>query len=445
MVMSSSSRKAVFFMRAYNDMDHLTPVIWKLATTTDVSISVVVRMGKTIPDDYRLNFLRQFDRVELRHISEFFADEAALAAEASLISRVKRRLNLGDDTAETPVKSKADIDPAGVEKMLDALFGVGANAAKHGIVIFDWVTLSKLNRGFAIAVKDAARKRGYANLSLPHGDSPYWNAMFKMEDIDYSAMEHYQDNPLDVVVVPNPLTAKRFIPFRTDDQLKVIGSARYNDEWMGIMKTLLPSFDIPGTEKMLKLVMFLRNSEFPINWEQVIYSIQLATQFMDVYLVVKHHTRGGTEDSANMREHLELSKLNQMTAPNLKIVYNDIHSGSLLQWADAVLELGTSISFEAIKLNKPLLAMEYLHANISTTAHYLPQTAMRCKDDLYDAIEALRQNRETRLYTEAERQHFIQQIIDYPDGQVLERYIELIQTLMDTRIPAVPMMEVAQS
>jgi hypothetical protein len=443
--MSSAARKAVFFIRAYNDMDHLTPVIWKLATTTDISISVVIRMGKTIPDDYRLNYMRQFERVELRHISEFFADAAVPAADTSLISRVKRRLSLGENTPDVPLKSKSDIDPVSVEKMLDSLFGIGSNAAKHGIVVFDWVTLSKFNRGFAIAVKEAARKRGYANLSLPHGDSPYWNAMFKMEDIDYSAMEHYKDNPLDVVVVPNPLTAKRFTPYRNNHQLKVIGSARYNDEWMGVMKTLLPDFDIPGTEKMLKLVMFLRNSEFPINWEQVIYSIQLATQFPDVYLVVKHHTRGGTEDSANMREHLELSKLNQMTAPNLKIVYNDIHSGSLLQWADAVLELGTSISFEAIKLNKPLLAMEFLHANISTTAHYLPQTAMRCKDDLYDAIVALRQKRETRLYTEAERQHFIQQIIDYPDGRVLERYVELIQNLMETRIPAESPMEYAQS
>jgi hypothetical protein len=447
--MSSIARKAVFFIRAYNDMDHLTPVIWKLATTTDVSISVVVRIGKTIPDDYRLNYLRQFERVELRHISEFIAEDSTPAARLSLLSRISYRLKSDNASSQPTIKSKHETDPAAVEKMLDALFGTGETAARYGIVIFDWVTLSKANRNFAITVKEAAGQRGYANLSLPHGDSPYWNAMFKMEDIDYSAMEHYRDNPLDVVVVPNPLTAKRFTSFRNDDQLRIIGSARYNDEWMGELKTLLPPFDIPGTDKMLKLVMFLRNAEFPINWEQVIYSIRLATQFRDVYLVVKHHTRGGTEDNPNMREHLEMGKLNQMTAPNLKIVYSDIHSGSLLQWADAVLELGTSISFEAIKLNKPLLAMEYLHANISTTAHFLPQTAMRCKDDLFDAIQALRQNRETRFYTDAERQRFIHEIIDYPDGHVLERYVELIQSLMATRVPAVamavPMMENTQS
>lgn len=432
--MSKSNRKAVFFIRAYNDMDHLTPVIWKTVTTTDISVSVVIRMGKSLPDDYRLNFLRQFKQVEIRHITEFFGDDNAPVVPVSLMSRIKRRLKL---SSEPEVKriAKGEIDPDKIETMLDALFGVGDKAVQYGIVIFDWVTLASFHRQFAVMVREAALKRGYTNLSLPHGDSPYWNEMFKLADVDYSAMEHFKDNPLDVVVVPNHLTAKRYKPHRNDSQLKIIGSARYNDEWLDMMKTMTPPFDIAGSEHQLKLVIFLRNAVFPINWEQVIYSIKLITQFPDVYLVVKHHTRGA-DDSTSMREHLELNKLNQMTAPNLKIVYNDIHSGSLLQWADAVLELGTSISFEAIKLNKPLLAMEYLHANISTVAHYLPNTAMRCKDDVYDAVQALRENRETRLYSEAERQHFIQEIIDYPDKNVLERYVDLIESLIAMPVSA---------
>src|SRR5690606_9013124 len=199
------------------------------------------------------------------------------AAPVSLMSRIKRRLKLSD-TSKQKQPSKPDVDPVQVEQMLDDLFGTGENAAQHGIVIFDWVTLSSFHRLFAVTVREAALKRGYANLSLPHGDSPDWNEMFKMADIDYSAMEHYKDNPLDVVVVPTPLTAKRYTPFRADSQLKVIGSARYNTEWLNIMDTMIPPFEIAGAENHLKLVIFLRNSEFPINWEQVIYSIRLITQ-----------------------------------------------------------------------------------------------------------------------------------------------------------------------
>lgn len=433
-------RKAVFFIRAYNDMDHLTPVIWKLATSTDVSVSVVVRMGRDALHDYRMNFLRALGSVDIRHISEFKLDSISVGNEGAphkpelnLFQRVWKKLQklvASPDAPVAPPKPRHYVDPAKVEAMLDALFGTAA----QGIVIFDWVTLSDFNRNFALTVAEAARRRGYVNLSLPHGDSPYSNAMFKTEDIDYSAMEHYQDNPLDVVVVPNPLTAKRYSPFRDAHQLRVIGSARYNSEWMDMMQTLVPSFDVPGTEDKLKVLLFLRNSDFPINWEQLITTIRLVTQFPDVYLVVKHHTRGGVETSHHHREHLELGKLNQMTAPNLKIVYNDIHSGSLLQWSDVVLELGTSIAFEAVKLNKPLLALEYCHANISTTAYYLPRIAMRCKDDLYDAIEALRQNHEHRLYTEEERRRFTREVIDYPDEAVLERYVALIVSLMEAQI-----------
>lgn len=433
------AQKAVFFMRAYNDMDHLTPVLWKLATTTDLELALVIRLGKSALDDYRIQFLQTLNRITIHHISEFGLDapnskDESKPAPLTGFARVQQRIKRLFAPAAPVVpasKIKHQVDAAKVEAMMDALF----NGAEQGIVVFDWVSLSLFHRNFADAVIASAGQRGYANLSLPHGDSPYYNQMFKSEDIDYSAMEHYKENPFDVVVVPNPLTARRYSPFRDENQLKVIGSARYNDEWMGVLAGLLPTFDAPAAQDKLKVVLFLRNSEFPIFWEEVLLGIQLVTQFPDVHLVVKHHTRGGTSDHKQHREHLEMSKLNQMTAPNLQIVYNDVHSGALLQWADAVLELGTSISFEAVKLNKPLLALEYMHANISTTAHYLPKTAIQCRDQLYDAVMELRQAHTHRLYNEAERAYFMREVIDYPDENVLARYADLVVTLMQSQRP----------
>lgn len=424
------THKAVFFMRAYNDMDHLTPVIWKWVTTTDYPASLVVRMSKAALDDYRIQFLRQFKNLDIHHISEFDLSEPAPDDEAvpapepplrRLLTRIKRRLGIKPPPAPE-VRSRFGVDQNKVEAMLDQLFA----GAKHGIVVFDWVTLSHFHRNFADALIKSARKRGYANISLPHGDTPYYNKMFKLGDLNYESVEHFEANPSDCVVVPNPLTAERYTPFRDDKALKIPGSPRYNSEWMAVMNKLLPPYVCPASEGKLKVLLFLRNPVFPIFWEEVITAIQLITQFPDVFLVIKHHTRGGNETSPHHRQHPALVQLNHMTAPNLEIEYNDIHSGSLLQWADVVLELGTSISFEAIVLNKPLLALEFLHSNISTVAHYLPSTALHCKDQLYDELLRLRQDRQHRMYTEDERQAFITQMIHCPDEHVLQRYVNLL-------------------
>ncbi len=423
-----TNTRAVFFLRAYNDTDHLTPVIWKWATTTGLPSTVVMRTGKETLQDYRIQFISKLPGVKVIHISDLFLGDAPAnsdepiptkAQNRSFVERatnkVRRWLNL--PVSSTPSKKNIDLDR--IREMVDALFSEG----ETGIVVIDWVSLSSLNRAFAKATIEAARDRGIANIALPHGDSPYFNKMFKLQDINYESVEHFGNNPTDVVVVPNPLTAERYTPFRSDSQLKVIGSARYNQEWMDILKTITPKYVNPASDGKLKVVMFLRSPVFPIFWEEVITAVRICTQFPDVYLVVKHHTRGGRRDNIKMREHLELSKLNTMQAPNLEVVYTDTHSGSLLEWADAVLDLGTSISFEAVRLNMPLLALEYLHGNLSTVAHYIPGVALQYKDQLYDEIIKLRSDATHKLYAEDDRQNFISQVIDYPDNNVLKRYI----------------------
>ena len=423
--------RAVFFLRAYNDTDHLTPVVWKWATTTGLPATVVVRTGKENLQDYRVQFLSKLPNVTVLHVSELFAGDPPANSDEPIpagpprrsfaeraVNKVRRMLNM-----PVPQRlSKKSIDLGRIREMVDKLFAPD----EKGIVVFDWVSLSSLNRAFAKATAEAARGRGIANIALPHGDSPYYNKMFKLQDINYESVEHFGNTPTDVVVVPNPLTAERYTPFRSNRELKVIGSARYNQEWMDTLKTFTPEYVNRGSDGKLKVVMFLRSPVFPIFWEEVITAVRICTQFPDVYLVVKHHTRGGRRDNVKMREHLELNKLNTMEIPNLEVVYTDIHSGSLLEWADVVLDLGTSISFEAIRLNKPLLALEYLHANISTVAPYIPSVALQYKDQLYDTILKLRNDPTFKLYTEEERQYFISQVIDYPDSNVLQRYVDTL-------------------
>lgn len=61
-----------------------------------------------------------------------------------------------------------------------------------------------------------------------------------------------------------------------------------------------------------------------------------------------------------------------------------MHSIQLMNWADVCIDLATSVVFEAVRLKKPVLAADYLHAGRSAIAVYMPETELRCRDDVYE-------------------------------------------------------------
>jgi hypothetical protein len=277
---------------------------------------------------------------------------------------------------------------------------------------------------FTTALKAMAHRCGVGVVSLPHGDSPYANRLFKVGDLDYRDWSHYGRNPADHIVVPNELTAQRFRGERPDEQIHVLGSARFNQEWLDVLHSLLPPFSGRDDDDSLRVLLFLRNPDFIVNWEEVCRAVELITNFRDVTLVVKHHTRHGRLSAENRLSGLPSHVQHR---PNLHIIGDQEHSSSLIRWADAVLEIGTSITNEAVMLGKPVLSMEYLHGNVSSIARFLPGTAMRCRDDLFDALTELESDRHTRRYSDAERRRFISEMIAPAGDDVLDNYAKLLK------------------
>ena len=61
--------KALFFLRHYNDIDHITPVISKWIESGHHCDIVLVGHPK-FRSDYRIEFLNKLDRVRLAHIRD---------------------------------------------------------------------------------------------------------------------------------------------------------------------------------------------------------------------------------------------------------------------------------------------------------------------------------------------------------------------------------------
>ena len=167
--------------------------------------------------------------------------------------------------------------------------------------------------------------------------------------------------------------------------------------------------------------MFLRKSDFTTFWEEVSEVVQTIAAFPGVEIIIKPHTRGGWRQPLTRNKAI-------LRLPNVSIAADDVHSVHLLHWADVVMDLATSVVFEAVTAGKPVLAADYLHAGRSVVAAYMPETELRCRDDVYQRIGDLIAAGCGSFYDEEHRQCFLKEIIQGGgDEDVLPRYVTLLE------------------
>ncbi|MFP4139153.1 MAG: hypothetical protein ACLFVH_02505 [Phycisphaerae bacterium] len=452
----SGSAKALVFLRHNNDVDQIVPVLWKWLTTSDVCVKVVLSGETDLSDDYRIEFLRRFDRFEAQHIYELLAPEERSMRKGRILEE-RRQLARQEDRrhrmeridalprfhprrilrgvlrrmrggAQSLVRPHWSIPWVGHDESLFArIIEQELGDVGRALLVFDWISDNMVDyRRYAMGFMLAARRRGIRTVSLPHGDEPHACWMTRRDELDRSAPDIYSTGAeFSAVVVPNELCQVRYLPHMPPERVPVLGSARYNKEWVSVIDRLLPEYDPVGRHEGLHLVMYLRHFGYPLFWDEIVRTIQMVTRFPDVHLVVVHHPRHRTLDPLIQA----FPDLATGQSGNVSIVSN-VPSGSLIRWADAVLDLGTSAVFEAVRLNKPILSMEYLHATYTTVSRLMPKTICHCRDHVLDAIEALRQDPSAVGLDPVSRRRFLSEVVDVPDENVLPRYVEFLNGML---------------
>jgi len=409
-------KKAIFFLRHNNDIDHMTPVIYKWLSTENIPTDVIITTQRSFLNDYRINYLRQFKQVRILHINDLFKKNS--------LPYIFNSHYFKDDTRYDEFFSKYPFLKRKVDKTIKKIADEIYKGMDKGFIAFDWITTY-----FVTQLIKIAKDRGFTTISLPHGDRPYVSFLETIDVLDYSGLNSYEPMKIfDYVVVPNELNKKRYEKFIEPDRLKILGSPRYCDEWMKIISKYVPPFEIKESENKLKIVFFLRNTGYPIFWDEVVRTIKLIMQFRGVYLIVKHHPRNRNAKRLTRQLIGKYPEIKQDFDKNLKIIYESANSGSLLNWADLIIDIGTSVTWEAVKKGKPVLMLEYLYANYSTIAYYMKSTEVKCRDELYNVIEKLLKDKNFKFYDEKERKRFIKEVIDVPDKYVLERYCEFLKS-----------------
>lgn len=382
-------RPAVFIVRHYNDVDHMVPVALRYLELGAGSVGLLLA-GEGLERQWLVSEVRRA---------------------GGTVETLGSALDV--PTGETVMDARARF-AAGDRSLIPWLSRQGDDF----ILCMDWDYTR-----FGLRAAEETEECGGVSISLPHGDAPYVNLMINTDDIDWDLMSWYaKADAYDHTVVPNHLCAQRYRSL-SPDRLHVLGSPRYNRTWLGRLDGLRSHKPISARGDSLKLVLFLRNKRFPVHWEELERAVEIVIGSGPTDLILKHHTRDKDLEEL-LKAHPKLSDGGITGA--YRCVTDEVDSADLLRWADAVIDIGTSIAFEAVLRRMPVLELEYVHANRSTVADYLAQTKLRCRDDLVSALDELRSG-DWGGYDEDAWSNFLHSVVEPAGPDVLDDYVGLLR------------------
>ncbi|MGD9097876.1 MAG: hypothetical protein PVF97_07295 [Desulfobacterales bacterium] len=418
----------LFFIRQFNDIDHITPLVWKMRHDGHPVSVYCLNPAYDLRNDYRLSFLHDcgirvayvYDEIlsslgwhhwtlrwtskccyaisnQLNRLSEDISTAPAALARRKTYKWAKKLFNRSKNRYYTDAWALALLKKTGAQ----ALCFDHINPGRHVVGV----------------LLNAARRQSIPTFALPHGVFIYTNKEVRTGTTQDSRFDKF--NHFDYVVTQN--TLRKNVLTRAgvnSDKIHVLGSVRYSDEWMAENKSILPRqmdtalANRPG----LKAVFMTTRFAYKINVDRMLKTIELLAARAHLHLLVKPHTRSGSE--ASVYDNLSASNVSNLS------------SVELCEWADVVLVIGSSILIEALKLDKPVLYLKYLHANTTQYEEMEACWTIHNEQELLGAIESLKDNPKSVPYSKESVDAFLAEIV-YGGGEkrdVLSVYQDFITT-----------------
>jgi len=260
---------------------------------------------------------------------------------------------------------------------------------------FDWIR----PRQYVVDVLiTEAKELGIPTLALPHGVYIYTNDFITIES---RPQEKYDKlNSYDHVIVQNQLYKDVMSRSGLEkNKIRVMGSARYCEEWMEQNKKIFPKTikQQQHTAGKLKVVFMTTKLRYRIHAERMLQTIELLAQLEGVAAVAKPHTR--TTKEARLYENLPIPNLSASS------------SVELCGWADVVLVIASSIIIEPLIQGKPCLYLKYLHENATLYEDFGACWTIHDEKQLQNALRILHANKNHVPYAQSAVDRFLSDII----------------------------------
>ena len=416
----------LFFVRHFNDIDHIAPIVWKMSKDGYPVAVYCMNPRYRIHNDYRLLFLAK-QGVKVDYIYNNFGQNLGRLHESmhSLFRRsfdLERRLSSNDET-QPLIQSRLFRQMAGIvgillykltkRKFYDLTWAHNIlEKTEARALCFDHVMPGL----FVVdALLKAAQEMSIPVLSLPHGIFLYTNEVTKPKSTDSRRFSKF--NRFDYIIVPNQLRKELLARSGvTKEKIFVLGSARYCSEWLQQNNKIIPRrIESNGsTTGKLKLVFMPSKPRCRIDVERMHNTIDILASLSEIEAVVKPHTRTGRES------HL----FSNMPIPNVSHVLTP----ELCEWSDVVLVIGTSVITEVLMRGKPALYLKYLHANTTLFEELGACWTIHDEAELKKALLSLQANRTAVPYGNENVARYLEEIV-YGGGSnrdVLSGYEQFI-------------------
>jgi hypothetical protein len=416
----------LFCVRHFNDIDHITPIVWKMKQE-DYPVAVYCINPKyDIYADYRLNFLKEqgviVDSIYNAFDQKFNAVHHAMRYLFQWFSADRMKSDSQDQEKNSPLSSLSQITAGILGRILYELTRMGfyqSNWAHHVLersdaqaLCFDHIMPS---RYVVNVLLRAAKEKSIPTLALPHGIYLYTN---KFNKARFSpGQRFYKFNRFDYVIVQNHLRKDVLVSSGiAREKIIVLGSARFCGEWIAQNKKILPrTIESTGADpERLRVVFMPSKPRCKIDVERMHNTIDLLASLSGIEAVVKPHTRVGRE------AHF----FDDMKIPNVSHVL----TSELCEWTDVVLIIGSSVITEALMQGKPVLYLKYLHANTMLFEESGACWTIHNEAELEQALESLRIKRMDVPYGNENVHKFLSEVVygGQNNRDVLEDYVQFI-------------------
>ena len=403
--------RPAFFLRHFNDVDHIAPIMWRCLERGDDVHAILLDTNYPAAEDPRLGFLTDYDRFHLEYVDSFLDMEWA-----------SQLFALGQPDGHSPANPAVKYLRKGLQKVRIASRLVTPTLAEldPSVCVFEW---SSPHRTSHHEFFEAATALDIPTVCVPHGLNIYLN-----EDITPGRKKAFEQgkqtmtsrNGYDAYVTQSEYDKQQGGSLGVDPNIHYVrGSTRYYPEWQAINEDLYEGYSPPvdDTEK-LKIVFMLPHWRYYVDRES---TLQLISELADrdwLHLVVKEHTRGDC-----LPQELD----DRLVQQDNTDVIADVSSVSLIKWADTVINFGSSIGIEALLQDVFHVNPSYLHANRTifdeTEAGHQPAS----NEESMETIEAIHHG-ELEPVPEANKRELYRTVIygGKDEHDVPEAYRELI-------------------
>ena len=420
----------VFFVRKANDIDHLTPVVYRLSREKQDPILVLCLSPRyDITSDYRLNFLSTLTGVTVAYQFAYHAPTLAHRLVANLLcgEGTFRRFGGGRPRAHRvrlaltragyllAVRPRFEWTYAFLLRRLYHDRWAEGLLAKAGatLLVFDWAKPYQHNVG---AFLTAARRLDVPAVALPHGVDVYTGDLRGYMAMKTGALPEYgRKLPYDMVVVPHAAQAAYYERCGiAPEKLKVLGSARFCAEWVQKNLELSPPLSFESAPRARGRVRVLLMDKPTANRAEAMQSAIAALAAMDnVDVVVRPATRNDATTLSRWPDGVRISRDS---------------SARLIEWCDVVVGTMSSILIEPLMRGKTVISLRFVSDVPTVFTRDNVCLAVDTVEELIQVIERMKSGADAALPPAERVAAFLREFVGggERDGDVLGEYTRFL-------------------